>query len=322
MTGQVAPRYMEPQLNFLEVPGAKGKFDPRRRIAWWDWNATGREHPDQIVVCVHGMSRQARDFDWLAQALAPHARVVCVDVAGRGRSDWLADPMDYQVPTYVTDLAELLRHLRQGYRDATGLPESSLKLDWVGTSMGGLIGMALAASPQQALRRLVLNDIGPEIELASLRRIATYLGNQPVFPTEIAAVHVLEKICAAFGPHSPEQWLALSRPMLRRSLGGWTLHYDPGIAAPFKQMLADAEALHATQSAPVQSPLWSLYDCIKSPCLLLRGADSDLLSPEVAQAMAQRGPRARCVEFAGVGHAPALVQPDQVAAVKDFLLSP
>ncbi len=313
---------MEPQLNYLEVPGARGKFDPRRRIAWWDWNATGCEQPDQIVVCVHGLSRQARDFDVLAQALAPHARVVCVDVAGRGQSDRLADPTDYKVPTYVADLVELLRHLRESYSQATGRPPSSLKLDWVGTSMGGLIGMALAAQPEHGLRRLVLNDVGPEIQLASLRRIATYLGNLPVFPSEIAAVHVLEKICAAFGPHSPEQWLALSRPMLRRSLGGWTLHYDPAIAASFKQMLDAAEAAHAAQSAPAESPLWSLYDRIESPCLLLRGAESDLLSPETAQAMSQRGPRARCVEFSGVGHAPSLVQPDQVATVKDFLLSP
>lgn len=312
---------MEPQLNYLEVPGVRGKFDPRRRIAWWDWNATGREYPDQIVVCVHGLSRQARDFDVLAQALAPHARVVCVDVAGRGQSDWLADPVDYQVTTYVADLTELLCHLRDGYRKATGELEASLKLDWVGTSMGGLIGMVLAAPPHQALRRLVLNDVGPEIQLTSLRRIATYLGNQPVFPSEIAAVHVLEKICAAFGPHSPEQWLALSRPMLRRSLGGWTLHYDPAIALSFKQMLAAADA-EPTEAGSAESPLWSLYDSIESPCLLLRGTDSDLLTRETAQAMSERGPRARCVEFAGVGHAPALVQQDQVAAVKDFLLSP
>ncbi len=313
---------MEPQLNYLEVPGARGKFSDIRRIAWWDWNATGREQPDQIVVCVHGLSRQARDFDHLAKALAPHARVVCVDVAGRGHSDWLADPADYQVPTYAADLAQLLGHLREGYRSATGRPESGLKLDWVGTSMGGLIGMALAAQPQCGLRRLVLNDVGPDIELASLRRISTYFGKQPVFPSEIAAVHALEKICAAFGPHSPEQWLALSRPMLRRSLGGWTLHYDPAIADAFGQMLAAAEAAHASGALPAESPLWTLYDRIETPCLLLRGAESDLLTRETAQAMAGRGPRARCVEFAGVGHAPSLVQPDQIAVVQDFLLCP
>lgn len=314
---------MEPQLKFLEVPGVRAKFSPQRRIAWWEWNATGQEQPDQVVVCVHGLSRQARDFDVLAQALAPHVRVLCVDMAGRGQSDWLAEPMDYQVPTYVADMAELLRQLRLSFQQATGRDGAELRLDWVGTSMGGLIGMALAAPPHQALRRLVLNDVGPEIQLASLRRIETYLGNLPVFPSELAAVHVLEKICAAFGPHSPEQWLALSRPMLRRSLGGWTLHYDPGIAAPFRQMLLAMEALHhGGGAAAAESPLWQLYDQIQACCLLLRGAESDLLTPETAAAMADRGPRARCVEFAGVGHAPALVQPDQVAVVKEFLLSP
>ncbi len=307
---------MKPQLNFLEVTGAKGISSPRR-IAWWDWNATGREHPDHVVVCVHGLSRQARDFDALAQALAPHARVVCVDVAGRGQSDWLADAMDYQIPTYVADLAALLEHLRAGHRNATGR-DAGLALDWVGTSMGGLIGMALAAQPQ-SVRRLVLNDVGPDIGLASLRRIATYLGKHAEFPSETAALQVLQEICAAFGPHSPEQWLALSRPMLRQSPGGWTLHYDPAIADAFGQMLAAAE--QAAIQPPAESPLWTLYDCIESSCLLLRGAESDLLTRATAQAMSERGPRARCVEFAGVGHAPSLVQPDQIAVVKDFLLS-
>ena len=145
MTGQAWPRYMEPQLNFLEVPGVRAKFSSQRRIAWWEWNATGSEQSDQVVLCVHGLSRQARDFDVLAQALASQVRVLCVDIAGRGQSDWLAEPMDYQLPTYVADMAELLRHLRLGFEQATGRDGAELRLDWVGTSMGGLIGMALAA---------------------------------------------------------------------------------------------------------------------------------------------------------------------------------
>lgn len=312
---------MEPQLNFLEVPGARGKFSSPRRIAWWDWNATGCKQPDQVVVCVHGLSRQARDFDALAQALAPQARVVCVDVAGRGHSDWLADPMDYQVPTYVADLAVLLERLRSDYEQASGRPSSSLKLDWVGTSMGGLIGMALAAQPQQGLRRLVLNDVGPDIQAASLRRIASYIGKDEVYASEADGLRELERLCATFGPHGAEQWLALSRPMLRQSPTGWILHYDPAIAQPFRQALAALDAL-PPELAAVESPLWQVYDRIGARCLLLRGAESDLLTRETAQAMAGRGPRARCVEFAGVGHAPSLVQPDQIAVVQDFLLCP
>ena len=312
---------MEPQLNFLEVPGARGKFSSTRRIAWWDWNATGSEQPGQVVVCVHGLSRQARDFDRLAQALAPHARVVCVDVAGRGHSDWLADPMDYQVPTYVADLAVLLERLRRDYQAASGSPGSGLRIDWVGTSMGGLIGMALAARPQSGLRRLVLNDVGPDIQVASLRRIASYIGKDEVYACEADGLRELERLCATFGPHSAEQWQALSRPMLRQSPRGWILHYDPAIAQPFRQALAALDA-SPPELASVESPLWQVYDSIGARCLLLRGAESDLLTRETAHAMSGRGPMACCVEFAGVGHAPSLVQPDQVAVVKDFLLSP
>jgi pimeloyl-ACP methyl ester carboxylesterase len=312
---------IEPILHYLDVPGAKGKSSSQRRIAWWDWNATGEPLPRRVVVCVHGLTRQARDFDTLAAALAPSARVVCVDVAGRGHSDWLSDPMDYQLPTYAGDLACLLAHLRVEYAAAhPGAALGELRIDWVGTSMGGLIGMMLAALPQAAINRLVLNDIGPEIDPASLRRISSYLGKLRVFPSEEIAVQEIKQNCASFGPHTPEQWLALARPMLRPAAAGWILHYDPDIALPFEQQLAAAEAQPPFEPMP-ESPLWALYDAIEAETLLLRGAESDLLTPSAAQSMTTRGPRARCIEFAGVGHAPSLIPPDQVAAVKDFLFA-
>ena len=311
---------IEPILHYLDVPGAKGKSRSQRRIAWWDWNATGEPQPRRVVVCVHGLTRQARDFDVLAAALAPCARVVCVDVAGRGHSDWLSDPMDYQLSTYAGDLACLLAHLRAEYASAySGAAPGELRIDWVGTSMGGLIGMLLATTPQAAIRRLVLNDIGPEIDPASLRRIASYLGKPRCFASEQEAAQELARICAGFGPHTPEQWLALARPMLRHSADGWVLHYDPDIAVPFEQLLAAAEA--QPPEPATESPLWALYDAIEAETLLLRGAESDLLTPVAAQVMAERGPRARCIEFAGVGHAPSLIPPDQIAAVKDFLFA-
>ena len=311
---------IEPILHYLDVPGAKGQSNSPRRIAWWDWNATGAPQPSRVVVCVHGLTRQARDFDRLAAALAPCARVVCVDVAGRGHSDWLNDPMDYQLPTYASDLACLLAHLREEHATAhPGAAPGEFELDWVGTSMGGLIGMVLAALPQAAINRLVLNDIGPEIDPASLRRISSYLGKLRVFPSEEIAVQEIKQNCSSFGPHTPEQWLALARPMLRPAAEGWILHYDPRIAVPFEQLLAATEA-QALESAP-ESPLWGLYDAIEAKTLLLRGAESDLLTPAAVQAMAGRGPRARCIEFAGVGHAPSLIPPDQIAAVKDFLFA-
>ncbi|MEY5099644.1 MAG: hypothetical protein RJA36_2363 [Pseudomonadota bacterium] len=315
----------EPTLHFLDVPGPKARNSQERRIAWWNWNQTGRQQPRQVVVCVHGLTRQSRDFDVLAAALAPQARVVCVDVAGRGRSDWLDDPHAYQIPTYVTDLAVLLGHLRAEYA-AAAAPDgdpADLQIDWVGTSMGGLIGMSLAAQPAIGLRRLVLNDVGPVIEWSALERIGSYLGLMQEFATEQAAADYLARLSAGFGPHSAEQWLALTRPMLRPVRHGWSLHYDPAIAVPYRAMMEHSDPEQArAYAAQGEQLLWSLYDAITAPTLLLRGAESDLLSRQTAQAMAARGPRARCVEFVGVGHAPTLVAPDQVAAVKEFLLAP
>lgn len=302
---------MAPQLKFLTVPGPSARGGGPRRMAWWDWPCAGRQ--DHIVVCVHGLSRQGRDFDALARRLAPQARVVAVDVAGRGHSDWLADPMAYQVGTYAADLAALIVHLRQDTPAA--------RIDWVGTSMGGLIGIALAAQPALGLRRLVLNDVGPVIRWDALRRIAGYLGLDPSFASEQEAVDYLAGISTGFGPHTPAQWLALSRPMLREREGRWRLHYDPAIAEPVRALVMQPDEAASRQALEQgEAALWALYDQITAPTLLLRGADSDLLTRETALAMAARGPRARCVEFAGVGHAPTLVADDQVEAVAAFVL--
>lgn len=318
---------MSPLLHHLELPGPAAKDAASRRLAWWEWNATGQAQPNHVVVCVHGLSRQSRDFDVLAQALSPSAMVVCVDVAGRGHSDWLADPMAYQVPTYATDLALLLGHLRQRHAQTHAGDASApeLRIDWVGTSMGGLIGLGVAAQPAMGIRRLVLNDVGPELQWSALQRIGGYLGQMPVWPSEQAAAEALRAIFAGFGPHTDDQWLALTRPMLRPVQEGWTLHYDPDIAVPFRAMLAaTGEQLEAARQAAVagEAMLWALYDSLTQPTLLLRGAQSDLLTAATAQAMTERGPRARCITFEGVGHAPTLVPADQVRAVCDFLLAP
>ena len=287
-------------------------------MAYWEWNATGNPHHSHVVLCVHGLSRQGRDFDTLARALSPHARVISVDVVGRGQSDWLADPMGYQIPQYAADMLALLVQLHAQGPITT--------LDWVGTSMGGLIGMAVAGQPGLPLpvpvRRLVLNDVGPVIEWQALQRIGQYLGKLVRFESLQQAADAMWVISSSFGPHTPAQWLELSRAMVRtlpqtsdeREGGGVTLHYDPAIAMPFK-------ALTQESSAAGEALLWQLYDHISATTLVLRGAQSDLLSPETAQAMALRGPRARTVEFDGVGHAPTLIAPDQVATVVDFLMT-
>lgn len=289
-------------------------------MGYWQW---GDARAAQVVVCVHGLSRQGRDFDVLARALLGRAagplRIVCPDVAGRGRSEWLRNPMGYQVPQYVADMVALLAQLQAQATVAT--------LDWVGTSMGGLIGMGVAAMgespPAQGVsalpapvRRLVLNDVGPQIQWEALARIGTYLGQTGRFASFDEAADAMWAISRSFGPHSREAWLALSRHMVRPLPdGGFTLHYDPAIAVPFRTLTPEA----AQQG---QDALWQVYDRITARTLLTRGADSDLLRRDTALAMTQRGPRARLVEFAGVGHAPTFVAADQVDAVASFLLEP
>jgi pimeloyl-ACP methyl ester carboxylesterase len=276
-------------------------------MAWWQWGNPAASH---VVVCVHGLSRQGRDFDVLAQALCARAgdtlRVVCPDIAGRGQSDWLKDPMGYQIPYYAADMLILLQQLKAG------------TLDWLGTSMGGLIGMALAGQPELPfkVRKLVINDIGPAIKWIALQRIGAYLGQPVRFTSLEQAADAMWLISSSFGPHTREQWLALSRHMIKPvadAQGGFSLHYDPAISVAFGS---------ATQETAQQGEdlLWQLYDRISASTLLIRGAQSDLLSPETAREMTQRGPRARLVEFAGVGHAPMFVAPDQVQVVSDFLL--
>lgn len=296
----------EPTLNYVSCPDAAGGH----RIAWWEWGDPSASH---VVMCVHGLSRQGRDFDLLAQALVARAggalRVVCPDVVGRGRSEWLKDPMGYQLQNYAADMLALLAQLQRNAPVST--------LDWVGTSMGGLIGMAVGGTPglplPAPLRRLVLNDVGPVIQWQALQRIGTYLGHPTRFDTLQQAADAMWAVSTSFGPHTPQQWLDLSRPMVRALPdGALTLHYDPAIAVPFRTITREA-------AAQGEATLWQLYDNIQAATLLTRGAQSDLLSRETAQAMTQRGPRARLVEFAGVGHAPTLIAPDQVECVASFL---
>lgn len=286
----------EPRLRHVQCLDSRGLH----RMAYWEWGAATNP---RVLVCVHGLSRQGRDFDTLARDLCGDYRVVCPDVVGRGRSDWLADPMGYAVPAYVADMVTLLARL-----DAE-------QVDWVGTSMGGLIGLGVASLAGSPVRRLVLNDVGPAIEWQAIERIGTYLGQPVHWRTLDEAADAMAAVSQGFGPHTREQWLALSRPQLRPDGEGFKPHYDPAIAVPFR-------ALTPEIAAAGEAMLWQGYERLRCPTLLLRGAESDLLSHATAQRMTERGPRARLHEFAGVGHAPMLVQPEQRQVVRDFLLSP
>jgi pimeloyl-ACP methyl ester carboxylesterase len=285
-----------PRLRHVQCLDTRGLH----RMAYWEWGDPANR---RALVCVHGLSRQGRDFDVLAAAMAETHRVVCPDVVGRGQSDFLADPMGYQIPAYVADMVTLLARV-----DADSV-------DWIGTSMGGLIGMGLAALRQSPIRRLVLNDVGPAIEAGALARIGGYLGAPVTWGSLDEAADALLAISKGFGPHTREQWLALTRPMLKPEGERLKPHYDPNIAVPFRAVTPEA-------AAAGEAALWRSYDAIACPTLLLRGAASDLLSRATAQAMTGRGPRARLHEFAGIGHAPTLVAPDQVAVVREFLLAP
>jgi pimeloyl-ACP methyl ester carboxylesterase len=280
---------LEPRRRSVQCASPRGLH----RIAYLEW---GDPRNRDVLLCVHGLTRTARDFDEVARALCGQWRVVCPDVAGRGESDRLPDPALYGLPQYVCDMVTLIARL-----DVEGVA-------WLGTSMGGLIGMALAAQAGSPVQRLVLNDAGPLVTRASLERIASYVGKAPAFASVREAEQYIRAISAPFGPHSDAQWRFLTETWLRRNEDGtWRAHYDPRIAEPRLVPEKDLE-------------LWALYDAVRCPTLLLRGEHSDLLTRDTASEMTRRGPRARVAEIRGVGHAPTLLHPDQIAIVRDFLL--
>lgn len=260
-------------------------------LAWTEWGPPeGRP-----VICVHGLTRTGRDFDALARALAAQGRrVLCPDLPGRGDSDWLPDPSLYQPPTYVTALGHLLARLDG-------------EVDWVGTSLGGICGIAIAALPRTPIRRLVLNDIGSHVPQPAMARIRDYMGGNTEF-TDLAALEQhLREVHAPFGPLSDEEWRHLAEVSARPAAGGKArLHYDPAIADPIR----------AAEPAAIElGPFWQH---VTAPTLVIRGAESDLLLAETAAEMARR-PGVRLAEIPGCGHAPALMAADQIALVAEFL---
>lgn len=268
-------------------------------MAYKEW---GDPDNPKVLVCVHGVTRISDDFDVMAADLCRHYRVVCPDVVGRGRSGRLLDPRNYHVPQYVSDMVTLLARI------------DAQTVHWFGTSMGGLIGMSLASLPGNPVRKLVLNDVGPALNPVALARIGDYIGQDMRFATFEEGERYIREISRPFGPHTEEEWHKLAADVLRRDQDGqWVRHYDLRLSIPFKA--ATPESMQKGEAM-----LWAAYDAISCPTLLVRGAESDLLAHEAAQAMTVRGPKARLVEFPGVGHAPTFMHDDQIAVVKDFLL--
>ncbi|HEU0117602.1 MAG TPA: alpha/beta hydrolase [Alphaproteobacteria bacterium] len=261
-------------------------------VAYTEWGSDTSQPP---IMCVHGLTRNGRDFDWLAEKLQATRRVFCPDMPGRGKSDDLTDPAFYSYPQYANDMAILMAKT------------DSKQVDWVGTSMGGLLGMLVASLPNNSIRRLVMNDVGPYIPRANMKRIADYVS----MPTSFVDLDQLERhirtIYAPFGIKRDEDWKKLASTSARKLPDGkLTLAHDTAIAKNFSALEADVD-------------FWDIYDKVKCPTLVIRGKDSDILSSETAQQMTQRGPKAKIVELPGVGHAPALMDADQIKLIADFL---
>lgn len=266
------------------------------RLHYYEW---GDAANPRIVICVHGLTRNGRDFDVLAERLSADFRVISPDVAGRGKSDWLAVKTDYGYPQYVSDTAALVARVTRS---------ADQRISWVGTSMGGLIGMVIAARPGNPIERLVINDVGMLIPKAALERLARYVGKEPLFPSLEGLEAYIRRISAPFGPLTDAQWRHLTiHAAIQHTDGRWGVRYDPAIGAAFGGELADVDL----------SVFWNAITC---PTLLLRGAESDILLRETVDAMRASGPKPKLIEFPGLGHAPMLMADDQVEAVRTFLL--
>ncbi len=297
----------EPVLDFVQCPDAQGTH----RMAYWSWGNPAASH---VVFCVHGLTRQGRDFDVLAQALVasaqaanlPDVRVICPDVVGRGQSDWLKDPMGYQFAQYAADLGLLIQALNAAH--------AIERLDWIGTSMGGVVGMLLAAQALPVpVHHLVLNDIGPVVSWPAILKMQNYVGQVGQFQTVQEAANALWQISNSFGPHTSEEWLALSKHMVRTFENDrLSLHYDPAIGIPVR-------AVTQAQAEAGEAALWQVYDLIQCITLLIHGVESELLGAAAVIEMTQRGPRPQVASIEGVGHAPTLVHENQIDIVRQFL---
>ena len=270
--------------------------DSTHRMAYHAW---GNPRNPRVLLCVHGLTRRGSDFKTLAESMSNDYYVVCPDVVGRGESDRLSNPMQYAVPQYVSDIAELVKTL--------GVSQ----IDWFGTSMGGLIGMVYAAMPNSPIRRMLINDVGPKIEPEAIKRLGSYVGQPFSFASRADALERLNQICVSFGEHSPDEWETYNGPMLVERNGLWNMHYDPDIAVPFA-------SVNPIMAKAGEMAMWHAFKQIHIPMLIVRGAQSDLLSAATVAEMCKVNPYARSIEIPKAGHAPAFVKKEQIALAKEF----
>lgn len=277
----------EPRSQHITLSTSEGSF----RLHYLEWG----DPKAPVVCCAHGLTRNARDFDFLAKALCQEYRVISIDYPGRGQSDWRQDPLDYAIPLYAELSLALITHLE------------IRNLDWIGTSMGGIIGMVLATNPQAGIGRLVLNDVGAVIPLPALQRISRYLAIRQDFDSLNEFEQHLRVIHAPFGPISDPQWQHMAQHGHRlNDAGKYEHHYDPEIVQVFAMTSEDID-------------LWSFWEALHQPTLLIRGAESDLLSEDTADEMALRRPGTKVYTVADAGHAPSLMAADQIESIKEWL---
>jgi pimeloyl-ACP methyl ester carboxylesterase len=256
----------------------------------------GRRDSKRIVLCAHGYSGNSRDFDYLARDLSRDAHVICPDVAGRGDSAWLASPMQYHFGQFLADIRTLLAKL------------DVQQVDWVGTSMGGLLGLMLASQPGSPIRRLVMNDIGAYVPLDALHHIGRNLQAPGRFASLDEVEAHMRRTHSEWGELTDEQWKHFALHGSRVTEDGYRLHFDPQIA-------------RLAQPLPFSTGLffWDAWYRVRCPVLLIRGAESDVFPPGVADTMLDVKPEAQLVEIAGAGHAPSLMAPQQIQVVREFL---
>ena len=282
-------------INYVNTcePGSDSRF---RRIAYYQF---GREDNPDKVICLHGLTRNGLDFEWLADELAEDFHVICPDMAGRGNSNWLENKSDYNYATYLSDIGVLSVAL------------SLIQVDWIGTSMGGILGMMLAAKKPNFIKRLVLNDIGAVVSAQGLLRIAGYIGKDRDFADKTDAMAYAKSILAPFGIRSEEHWRQIFKAsFVQLPDGRYAIAYDPGIGKPFIQSVND-------DMADIDlSGFWNKVQC---PSLVIRGELSDILSHANAKAMCESKPLAELVEWAGIGHAPSLLEPAQIELIANWL---
>lgn len=288
---------MQPKLKNFVVPSRVNFLKqevPAHRIAYTEW---GKSSDNNIAVCIHGLTRNSRDFDVMAHYLSKNFRVICIDIVGRGKSEWFSSKEYYNYSTYIQDVLELIRSL------------NLRNINIIGTSMGGIIGYSLAAEHPSLVKSLVLNDIGPFIPRDGLIRIAKYTAERPLFDTFDLAKNYFKDRLKSFGIEGEDNWTNITKNSTYLVNDKYDIAYDPGIATGMNiapENIADVD-------------LWHIWNKVNCPMMIIRGEYSDILTEKTSDEMLKSKKNIHMLTIRGVGHAPALMNVEQVSKISDWL---